>query len=85
MTAIAAGAALRALNLKDGPERRAVSSYGFLRTEPYEAEVPGQEKGHKEAEVWVDPFDEQEYVTVINYFMHKVICSKQPILVTKLT
>ena len=44
-----------------------------MRADPYEPNDPDQEKGHKEAEIKVDLFDEHEYVTVIDYFMHKVM------------
>ncbi|KAH7377577.1 hypothetical protein BKA64DRAFT_767373, partial [Cadophora sp. MPI-SDFR-AT-0126] len=71
VTAIATGATLRALCLKDGLERKAVSGYGFLRTEPFEPNDPDQEEGHKEAQIKADPFDGHEYVTVIDCFMHK--------------
>ncbi|KAI9056206.1 hypothetical protein LZ554_001134 [Drepanopeziza brunnea f. sp. 'monogermtubi'] len=70
VTAIAAGAALRALNLDQGPRRQANSSYGFLRIEPYlprRADLPG----HKEAKPIIDRFDKKPYVTVIDYFLHK--------------
>ncbi|PVH73657.1 hypothetical protein DL98DRAFT_594843 [Cadophora sp. DSE1049] len=68
ITAIAAGAALRALNLEHGPRRRAFSSYGFLRIEPHE---PEKAEGHIKATPVIDPFDNGEYVTVIEYFLHK--------------
>ncbi|KAL2068408.1 hypothetical protein VTL71DRAFT_16506 [Oculimacula yallundae] len=70
VTAIAAGAALRALNLEQGPRRLAFSSYGFLRIEPYQPLIKGL-AGHKEAPVKIDPFDDQPYVTVIDYFLQK--------------
>lgn len=69
ITAIAASATIRALNLEHGPKRTALSSYGFLRTEPYE---PDKVDGHLEAEIKIDPFDDGEYVSVIDYFLHKV-------------
>ncbi|KAH9217367.1 hypothetical protein DL95DRAFT_493634 [Leptodontidium sp. 2 PMI_412] len=68
ITAIAASATIRALNLEHGPKRTALSSYGFLRTEPYE---PDKVDGHLEAEIKIDPFDDGEYVSVIDYFLHK--------------
>ncbi|CZT52886.1 uncharacterized protein RSE6_14288 [Rhynchosporium secalis] len=66
--AIAGGAAIRATNLKHGPRRKAVSSYGFLRREPHEPKAAGL-AGHKTAQVNIDPFNKQGYVTVIDYFL----------------
>jgi hypothetical protein len=55
--------------LNDGPKREAYSSYGFLRNEPYDPEgVPG----HRDAKPFVDPFDGEQYVKVIHYFMQHV-------------
>jgi hypothetical protein len=78
VTAVASGAVLRALNLEQGPERTAISSYGFLRIEPYQPSVEGRE-GHLEATPTTDPFDGLPYVKVIDYFMLRVgrILSKQ--------
>ncbi|XMA20355.1 hypothetical protein WAI453_013146 [Rhynchosporium graminicola] len=67
MTAIAAGATLRALNLDDGPKRRAVSSFGFLRREEW---MPHAEC-HRNADKKIDDFDHVYYVSVIDYFLHK--------------
>ncbi|CZS90876.1 uncharacterized protein RAG0_01758 [Rhynchosporium agropyri] len=66
--AIAGGAAIRATNLKHGPRRKAVSSYGFLRREPHEPKAAGL-AGHKTAQVNIDLFNKQGYVTVIDYFL----------------
>ncbi|KAF8849939.1 hypothetical protein BDZ45DRAFT_752274 [Acephala macrosclerotiorum] len=68
VTAIASGAVLRALNLEQGPQRIARSSYGFLRLEPYQPKV---EPGHEEAELIIDQFLGKLYVKVIDYFMLK--------------
>lgn len=73
------------LSILEMDPRENLSSYGFLRAEPYEPNDPDQEKGHKEAEIKVDLFDEHEFVTVIDYFMHKVIYSRQPSLGIKRT
>ncbi|CZS94244.1 uncharacterized protein RCO7_10355 [Rhynchosporium graminicola] len=67
MTAIAAGATLRALNLDDGPKRRAVSSFGFLRREEW---MPHAEC-YRNADKKIDDFDHLYYVSVIDYFLHK--------------
>ncbi|MCJ1246533.1 hypothetical protein MMC30_003741 [Trapelia coarctata] len=59
-TAVASGAILRALNKENGPARVMLSSYGFLRTEPYEPEVV---PAHREIKrPWHDPLDGRKYV-----------------------
>ncbi|CAG8974761.1 hypothetical protein HYALB_00000372 [Hymenoscyphus albidus] len=68
VSAIASGAILRALNKAGGPIRRAESSYGFLRREPYQPlEIPE----HKEQTPEVDALDGHKFVTTIDYFMVK--------------
>ncbi|KAJ9133270.1 Hsp70 family protein-like protein [Pleurostoma richardsiae] len=55
-TAVASGAVLRALNKENGPSRKARSSYGILRTEPY-----GEYPEHK-GPVYNDPQDGLRYI-----------------------
>lgn len=57
------------MNKDQGPQRFAFSSYGFLRTEPYQ---PHLIPGHREAEPVRDDFDGEMYVRAIDYFMLKV-------------
>jgi hypothetical protein len=45
------------------------SSYGFLRTEPYESD---EYEGHKVATPTYDEVDDEEYVQTIVYFIVKV-------------
>ena len=66
--AVSSGAVLRALNKGKGPSRRAQSSYGFLRREPYQHLVC---KTHSRADPEIDPVDGELYVGVIDYFMVK--------------
>jgi len=68
VTAISAGAVLRADNKENGPERISDSSYGFLRTEPYQPEVFA---AHREADPFRDEVDGQLYVETIVFFMFK--------------
>ncbi|KAG4430982.1 hypothetical protein IFR05_013534 [Cadophora sp. M221] len=68
ITAIASGATIRALSLEHGPKRKAVSSFGFPRTEPYQPEAA---TGHREADIKIDSFDGCSYASVIDYFLHK--------------
>ncbi|OCL14979.1 hypothetical protein AOQ84DRAFT_307992 [Glonium stellatum] len=58
-TAVASGAILRALNKEDGPARFIRSSYGFLRTEPYEPEVTPAHVGVKPS---YDHLDGNQYI-----------------------
>ncbi|KAH8816829.1 Hsp70 family protein-like protein [Xylogone sp. PMI_703] len=58
--AVALGAAMRALNKEHGPARIIGSSYGFLRTEPYEPHELEEHRGP--VKPWVDPCDGLEYV-----------------------
>jgi len=55
--------------MESGPERKAYSSYGFLRTEPYQ---PNIVPGHRQAKPTINEFDGEPYVKVIDYFMLKV-------------
>jgi hypothetical protein len=57
-TAVAHGAVFRAMNKADGPERRLLSSYGFLLTEEYDP----AERGHQAAEVSTNDLDGKKYV-----------------------
>ena len=66
--AVSSGAVLRALNKGKGPSRRAQSSYGFLRREPYQHLVCN---AHSRATPKRDTLDGEQYVDVINYFMIK--------------
>ncbi|KAI1373890.1 hypothetical protein F4677DRAFT_461746 [Hypoxylon crocopeplum] len=63
-TAVASGAVLRALNKRMGPRRIARSSYGILRTEPYQRKEDGtlETPEHKEAKPWTDPLDGLKYI-----------------------
>jgi len=65
VTAVSSGAVLWALNLENGPERKAYSSYGFLRTELYQ---PNLVPGYRQAKPIIDEFDDQPYVKVIDYW-----------------
>lgn len=69
MTAVASGAVLRTLNKQQGPTRKAYSSFGFLRIEPFS---PDKIEGHRLTKPLRDEVDGEEYVTVIDYFMVKV-------------
>jgi len=73
---VACGAVLRALRKEDGPDRISQSSYGFLRTEPYEKDL---ETGiplipaHIGVKPHYDPVDGEPYVkNAIDWFMQKV-------------
>lgn len=68
VTAVSSGAVLRALNKSDGPQRVANSSYGFLRVQEYDKNC----EGHKYAKPFLDPFDKQLSVKVLEYFMFRV-------------
>lgn len=67
-TAVARGAVLRALQKKDGPERRLQSSYGFSRHEPY-----GDYSEHVGQAPKRDGVDKQMYIwETIEWFLQKV-------------
>jgi len=67
---VAVGAVLRALRKEDGPARIIQSSYGFLRTEPYEPEAI---EAHKDVHPWFDPLDGMKYIkNTILWFIRKV-------------
>lgn len=51
-----------------GPDRIIQSSYGFLRTEPYE---PRALPAHRETEPELDDVDGNYYVQTVLYFMLK--------------
>ncbi|KAH6723782.1 hypothetical protein BKA61DRAFT_626706 [Leptodontidium sp. MPI-SDFR-AT-0119] len=68
VTAVASGAVLRTLNKQQGPTRKAYSSFGFLRIEPFS---PDKIEGHRLTKPLRDEVDGEEYVTVIDYFMVK--------------
>jgi len=72
VTAVSVGAVLRAHNLDEGPKRVLQSSYGFLRTEPYE---PEEYPEHSNATPFTSEMDGDLYVQTINYFIKKVSCS----------
>lgn len=57
VTAVSAGAVLRALNKERGPERHARSSYGIMRSEPY-----GEHKEHVSAKATRNKLDGMLYV-----------------------
>ncbi|KAH7377574.1 hypothetical protein BKA64DRAFT_736873 [Cadophora sp. MPI-SDFR-AT-0126] len=65
VAAISAGSVLRSLNHREGPERVAKSSYGFLRREPHD------QRRHGRVLPVVDKIDGDKYVSVVNYFMIK--------------
>jgi len=77
VTAVSAGAVLRAHNIEQGPDRIIQSSYGFLRTEPYE---PNVYSAHKEDKPWYDDVDGEYYLHTVVYFMTKVnkLSSSEP-------
>ncbi|KAK8130804.1 hypothetical protein PG999_003184 [Apiospora kogelbergensis] len=56
-TAVASGAVLRAFNKELGPKRLARSSYGILRTEPFE-----QCEEHEGLRPYYNPYDGQPYI-----------------------
>lgn len=67
---MAHGAVLRAANKIDGPERRVRSSFGILRTEPYE---PTEWEAHAKVWPWTDPVDGKKYVkNTIDWVVNKV-------------
>jgi hypothetical protein len=70
VSAVASGAVARALNKDNGPKRYCQCSYGILRSEPYEPKVF---PAHLHAKSKENKLDGDHYVTVINYFMTKVI------------
>jgi len=72
VTAVSVGAVLRAHNLDKGPKRVLQSSYGFLRTEPYE---PEEYPEHSNATPFTSEMDGDLYVQTIDYFIKKVSCS----------
>lgn len=57
-TAVAHGAVFRAMNKEEGPERRLLSSYGFLLIEEYH---PGL-RGHQAASPRPNHLDGKKYV-----------------------
>ncbi|KAF4449998.1 hypothetical protein F53441_6782 [Fusarium austroafricanum] len=57
INAVSSGAVLRAMNKTQGPERRARSSYGILRAEPFN-EYPE----HQGLKPFYDPHDGQPYI-----------------------
>ena len=62
---------LRALRKEDGPDRISKSSYGCLRTEPYNG-APEMEEAHQSVEPEIDPLDNDEYVKdTIDWFIKK--------------
>ncbi len=64
------GAVLRALDKEDGPSRVALSSYGFLRTEPHEPDVF---PAHNEVRPTIDKLDGKRYVVhTIDWLVKKV-------------
>ncbi|CZR65043.1 uncharacterized protein PAC_14943 [Phialocephala subalpina] len=67
VTGVGSGAALRSLNLEQGPSRHALLNYGFLRWEQHCVAIDG----HRTAEYVIDPFDRSHVVKVIHYFMVK--------------
>jgi hypothetical protein len=71
---VARGAVLRALRKEDGPDRIIQSSYGFLRTEPWEPDVF---EAHKEAHPRYDKTDGERYVkNTIDWLIKKVSIAK---------
>lgn len=68
-TAVSHGAVLRAANKIDGPERIVRSSYGILRTEPYEPLIL---PAHSKAYPWTDPIDGNKYIkNAIDWIINK--------------
>lgn len=63
---MAVGAVLRALDKENGPQRITKSSYGFLRTEPYE---PLMWKAHAETKPTIDQNDGEKYVVKTIYWL----------------
>lgn len=65
-TAVASGAVLRALNKENGPKRHVLSSYGLLRTEPYEPEVwdryPEVRDAHRSSRPTYNPHEGLRYI-----------------------
>jgi hypothetical protein len=54
----------------DGPERRIRSSYGILRSEPYQ---PNRWQAHENAFPWHDPLDGDKYIkNTIDWVVNKV-------------
>ncbi|KAE8149926.1 hypothetical protein BDV25DRAFT_119620 [Aspergillus avenaceus] len=67
--AVAHGAILRALEKEDGPERRLRSSYGLLRTEPYQPDIV---RAHIGKYPWTDPLDGSKYIkNTIEWIVNK--------------
>jgi hypothetical protein len=64
-----------------GPDRIIQSSYGFLRTEPYEPRIF---PAHREAEPDLDDVDGEYYLQTIVYFMKKASNSSAPHRLTSL-
>ncbi|TVY93244.1 hypothetical protein LAWI1_G001604 [Lachnellula willkommii] len=71
-SAVAVGAVLRALDKENGPQRITKSSYGFLRTEPYE---PHTWEAHAETKPTIDQNDGEKYVKTIYW----LICKNEPV------
>ncbi|KAI9640157.1 hypothetical protein NHQ30_011394 [Ciborinia camelliae] len=70
VTAVSCGAVLAALNKKNGPARRAQSSYGFLTREPWQPNEWGFE-GHMDTTPEPCEIDGENYLSVVNYFVIK--------------
>jgi hypothetical protein len=71
VTAIAHGAVLRAANKLNGPRREIQSSYGFLRTEPFDSEEFPQHKGAKKTR---NEFDGYWYIKNTIHWLIKKVC-----------
>ena len=71
-TAVASGAVLRALNKENGPARTTLSSYGFLRIEPYEPEVLHAHRNG--VRPYHDPLDGKKYVKNTVDWLVKKVC-----------